>query len=104
MPILKAERLHESIREVFQACGVPPGEATIVADHLVAANLRGVDSHGVIRVVQYVDEIRDGQIIPGAPITLVKETEMTAVMDGGWNFGVVVALRGMEVALAKARI
>jgi len=104
MPILQAERLHGSIREVFQACGVPPDEAAIVADHLVAANLRGVDSHGIIRVVQYVEEIRDGQINPGAPVTLLKETDTTAVVDGGWNFGLVTALRGMEVAIAKARV
>ena len=104
MPILQAERLHESIREVFQACGAPADDAAIVADHLVAANLRGVDSHGVIRVAQYVEEILDGQIIPGAPMTLLRETETTAVVDGGWNFGVVVALRSMEVAIAKARV
>lgn len=103
MPTLQPEALQQFTREVFEACGVPPGEAEIVADHLVTANLMGVDSHGIIRISQYVQDIRDGAIIPGAPIVLLKETPTTAIVDGGWNFGLVAARRAMEVAIAKAR-
>lgn len=103
MPILQEADLRQFVQEVFCSCGAPQNEAAIVADHLISANLMGVDSHGIIRVAQYVDDIRAKAIVPGAPITVLKETETTAVVDGAWNFGLVGALRAMEVAIAKAR-
>ena len=103
MPTLPYVRLHQFVQRVFETCGAPEAEARIVADHLLTANLVGVDSHGVIRVTQYVDDIRARSIIPGAPVTVLNETETTAVVDGAWNFGMVTALRAIEVALPKAR-
>ena len=50
-----------------------------------------------------MQEIRDGTIIPGAPIVVLKETPTTAIVDGGWNFGLVAAHRAMEIAISKAR-
>lgn len=104
MPILQADTLRDLTQRIFEACAAPSKEAKIVADHLVDANLRGVDSHGVIRITQYVDDIREKAIIPGAPITSTHETETTVIVDGGWNFGLVVARRAMEVAMDKARM
>jgi uncharacterized oxidoreductase len=69
----------------------------------VAANLQGHDSHGVIRVERYVRDIKDGHLVPGAEVRVERETETTAVLDGGWNFGQVVAHRAMDVAIEKAR-
>jgi uncharacterized oxidoreductase len=103
VPILQANILDGFIREIFQACGSPVNEAAIVADHLILANLMGVESHGVIRVAQYIEEIGNKRIIPGASVTVLKETDTTAVVDGGWNFGMVAALCGIEIAIAKAR-
>lgn len=104
MPILQSDLLRNFTREIFEACGSPSEEAAIVADHLIEANLMGVDSHGVIRITQYVDDVREKAIIPGAPITSTNETQTTAIVDGGWNFGLVVAWRAMEVGMAKARL
>jgi LDH2 family malate/lactate/ureidoglycolate dehydrogenase len=103
MPKVQSNALSDFTQRVFEACGTPTAEAAIVADHLVRANLMGVDSHGVIRITQYVDEIRENVIVPGAPVTMATETDTTAVVDGAWNFGLVVAWRAMEVAIAKAR-
>jgi len=88
---------------VFEACGSPSQEAAIVADHLIGSNLLGVDSHGVMRIPQYVQEIRDGVIRPAAPVAVTKERNATAVVDCGWNFGQVGAMRAMEVAIEIAR-
>jgi len=63
----------------------------------------GIDSHGLIRIPQYVNDIRNGEIQPAAPVVVVRETETTAAVDCGWNFGQVGAMRAMEVATAKAR-
>jgi LDH2 family malate/lactate/ureidoglycolate dehydrogenase len=103
MPILQAKHLLQFTQEVFEACGSPSQEAAIVADHLIGSNLLGVDSHGVMRIPQYVREVREGGIRPGAPVVVVKEDHATAVVDCGWNFGQVGAVRAMEVALRKAR-
>src|SRR5271157_4143859 len=103
MPVYPANELRKYTQKVFEAGGSSPADAAIVANHLVDANLLGVDSHGLIRIPQYVNEIRKGEIHPSAPVAVVKETETTAAVDCGWNFGQVGAMRAMEVALAKAR-
>jgi len=103
MPTFAPDSLRQFTQKVFEACGAPTSEAATVADHLVKANLAGVDSHGVMRIPQYVREIKEGGIIPGAPINVSRETMTTAIVDGGWNFGLVVAQRAMEVAMEKAR-
>ena len=74
-----------------------------MAEHLVTANLMGYDTHGVIRVPQYVNDVRHGAIVPGAEVRLERETATTALVDGGWNFGQVAALRAIGVAMDKAR-
>jgi hydroxycarboxylate dehydrogenase B len=89
--------------DVFCACGTPAGEAQIVAEHLVTANLLGYDTHGVIRIPQYIEDIRKGVIRPGAPVLVGLETETTAVVDGGWNFGQVGGMRAIDIGIAKAR-
>jgi uncharacterized oxidoreductase len=64
----------------------------------------GYDTHGVVRIPQYVEDVGKGMIQPGAVVTVEKETETTAVVDCGWNFGQVGALRAMDLAIEKARI
>jgi LDH2 family malate/lactate/ureidoglycolate dehydrogenase len=100
--VLKAEPLRAVTTKVFQASGAPADEAMIVADHLVTANLMGLDSHGIIRIPQYLEDVQKGIIRPGAPIRVSQETETTAVVECGWNFGQVGAVRTMEVAITKA--
>ncbi|MCL5770461.1 MAG: Ldh family oxidoreductase [Planctomycetes bacterium] len=90
-------------RQVFEACGAPTAEAGIVSEHLVENNLRGVDSHGVMRIPQYVQAVRDGVIRPGAAIVLKQETTNTAVVACGWNFGMVGGIRAIQTAVAKAK-
>jgi LDH2 family malate/lactate/ureidoglycolate dehydrogenase len=103
MQTVEANQLRRFTHEVFEACGAPADEAAIVADHLVTANLMGVDSHGIIRVAQYVEDIQEKAIVPGAAISVIKETETTAVVDGSWNFGLVVSQRAVDTAMEKAR-
>ncbi len=103
MPAYPENELRKFTRRIFEASGSPPAGAAIVADHLVDCNLLGVDSHGLIRIPQYVSDIRKGEIQPAAPVVVVRETETTAAVDCGWNFGQVGAMRATEVAVAKAR-
>lgn len=102
MIVVAAEPARQFAIKIFESCGAPSGEAAIVADHLVTANLMGCDSHGLIRVPQYVEGIISGDICPGAPMTLVKEQANTARLDCGGNFGQVGGVRAMEIAIDKA--
>jgi len=103
MPILSADELTALCRRIFVAAGTPPEVAHRVAESLVESNLVGHDSHGVIRVPQYLEMLGDGRINPRAEPRLVRETAGAAVIDGGWQFGQVAAAHAMQVAIGKAR-
>jgi len=103
MPSFSPQQLRETTSRIFVAAGVPKGDADIVAEALVDANLAGHDSHGVIRIPSYVVCIEDGSVVPGGPFEVVKETATLAMTSGGWNFGQVAGRRAMEVAIKKTK-
>ena len=74
MPTYSPDKLRAASRQIFVAVGCPEPVARRVGDALVDANLVGHDSHGVIRIPQYVAAIRDGEIVPAAEPTVVRET------------------------------
>lgn len=89
-------------REVFEALGVPKNDAQIIADTLVDADLRGVHSHGTMRLNVYPQRIRGGAVSAAAKTEVLKEGPSTVLLDGGNGMGQVVAYRAMELALRKA--
>jgi uncharacterized oxidoreductase len=103
MPVRSADELRSAGERLLAACGASAGEARAVAGELVDASLRGLDSHGVVRLVMYADHVREGKIRPGAPVTIARETAGTVVVDCGSGFGIVGALRMVEIVAAKAR-
>jgi len=102
MPTLHSAALETLARDIFQAITVPPAGAAWMAQLLVRANLRGHDSHGVIRVPQYVSSWKRGEANPTAVPVVVQDGPATALVDGKQGFGQIVARRGMEVAMEKA--
>ena len=103
MPKFTAEQLRKITEDIFEAAGVPKTESEIVSQHLVEANLAGVDSHGVIRIPQYVKAIQTGKITPGAPLKVIQETPSSTLINGNRGFGQVIAQQAMSVAIKKAR-
>src|SRR3984893_5527191 len=103
MPKVPAERLMEIGQALFVAAGTPPEEAELVMRHIVGANLVGHDSHGVIQIPTYIERIKVGHIVPGAPWTIVQESPTTTVVDGHWGFGYVANERAMRLTIEKAR-
>jgi len=89
--------------EVFTRLGVPPEEARICTDVLIAADLRGIESHGVGRLKYYYDRIRAGRQQVRTEIEVVQESETTALLDGHHGMGHVIAYRAMRLAMDKAR-
>jgi LDH2 family malate/lactate/ureidoglycolate dehydrogenase len=102
MPRVAASQLERIGRELLVAAGTPPDEADIVMRHSIDANLAGHDSHGIIQIPTYIDRIRAGHIVPGAPWTIVQESPTTTVVDGHWGFGYVVTERAMQLTIEKA--
>src|SRR5215510_2114907 len=103
MPRIPSERLGEIGRALFIAAGTPSQEAEIVMRHVVAANLAGHDSHGIIQIPTYIERIKLGHIVPAAPWKIVQESPTTTVVDGHWGFGYVVNERAMRLTIEKAK-
>src|SRR2546428_5535339 len=76
-----AAALNRFATEVFARAGMPGADAAVVADVLVWANLRGVDTHGVTRIPRHVELIAAGGINPPPPITTRPETAASILID-----------------------
>ena len=101
MPAVAADELEELVQRVFVAAGSPVEAARTVSTSLVLANLKGVDSHGVVRVAEYVPLIDRGRIVPDA-VPLCERDGATVRVDGRWCFGQVAARLASESAAAAA--
>ncbi len=97
------EALQAFTQEVFTRVGMPPEDAAIEAELLVWANLRGVDSHGVLRIPWYVELVDKGQMNPRPKIQVVRETPATVLIDADRAFGPVVTVLAMRQVMKKAR-
>jgi hydroxycarboxylate dehydrogenase B len=103
MPTIPVPELETLTTDIFAARGVPREDATWIAALLVRANLRGHDSHGVIRVPQYCAALASGNLNATPKIQLVVDTPSVAVLDGDNGFGQIVARRGTALAIERAR-
>jgi LDH2 family malate/lactate/ureidoglycolate dehydrogenase len=97
------EALKDYVVRFFTALGVPEIDARIAADVLVTADLRGVNSHGIIRLhTYYGNRLRQGYIDPTSPIKTLVESPATLALDGGNGLGQVVAYRAMSRCIEMA--
>ena len=103
MKYLTAAQLQEIGARILDAAGSPRAESETVCEILVRANLFGHDSHGIMRIPQYVGEIRSGAIRPGAPVEIERETAASAVLQAHQGWGMVIARQAMQLAIEKAR-
>ncbi len=90
-------------RALLVAHGVPAADAATVAQCLVSADLRGVDTHGLCRLPGYLDRLRRGLINPRPALEPRRVTPVAAALDGQGGFGFVVGTRAMQEAIAIAR-
>jgi uncharacterized oxidoreductase len=103
MPTLSAATLTPIVQSLFEAVGVPAEDAAVVAHSLIDANLCGHDSHGVMRVPQYVEFLKKGTYRAGVPLTVVNETPAVVVADGNWGLGQVQAHRLLRKLIPRAQ-
>ena len=95
--------LKEFTKEVFTRAGMPPEDAETEAGALIWANLRAVDSHGVLRIPWYLDNIEKGVMNPKPGIKVIKETPATLLLDADRALGPVVTIKVVDMVMAKAR-
>ena len=85
------------------AGGVRQPVAASVAGSLVYADVRGVDSHGVLRLPIYIRRVREGMVDAASEPAVVEDRGATALVDGGNNFGAYVGQKALDLAVARAR-
>jgi LDH2 family malate/lactate/ureidoglycolate dehydrogenase len=95
--------LHDFTRNVFVKMGCTGSDAQKIADVFLAAELRGLPSHGMIRIKDYFQLWKANRINVKPDVKVVHETPSTAVVDGDRAVGMVAATRSMEIAIEKAR-
>jgi L-2-hydroxycarboxylate dehydrogenase (NAD+) len=101
-PLYPAPQLQAFAARVFQHFGVPAPEAERAAEVLIAADLRGVDSHGIVRLRLYAGMFAAGRLNPRANVRVVRSTLSTATVDGDNGLGLVVGPRANDICMEKA--
>lgn len=101
--LIQAEPLRNLTSHIFVAAGCDDGEANCIARHLVDANLCGHDSHGVIRIMQYIDYLQNNLVRAGQKLDIVFESSTAIVGDGNLGFGQVIGEQAMDMVARKAK-
>ncbi len=95
--------LHKAVSEVFGACGMNTDDAHLLADTLVTADLRGIHSHGVIRVPDYVKKLQEEGVDPRGKPLIAKDSGVALVIDGGNSMGQIGSTFAMKQAIERAQ-
>ena len=98
-----ASAMERLVGAIFERAGCDAEEARRIARRLTGANLRGHDSHGVLRARRYLEWMEAGKVLPGRRIEVERETEVIAVIDGGYGFGQTVGEQTVDLGVEKAR-
>lgn len=99
-----ADELRAFTVAAFKNVGVSPEDAEVVTDSLIEANLRGVDTHGITRMLTvYIKRLQVGVVNKETEIKVVRENASTALVDARNSLGQVAGKRAMEMAIGKAK-
>jgi len=101
---INASILRNFVEDIFIKLKVPKSDAKIIANGIIHADLRGIDSHGIQRCKMYFDRIKQGVYNPITNIEVVSDNGATAVIDGNCGMGHVIGFHSMKLAIAKAKI
>ena len=97
-----AETIHRQISEVLGAWGMPADVVRTAADVMTDTDLAGIDSHGISMLMLYEEALGLEQLNPAPVPRVVRESSVTALVDGDAGLGHVAAVFGMEFAIRKA--
>jgi uncharacterized oxidoreductase len=100
---IPAPQLERLAAETFVAAGSSRGEADRIASYLVAANLTGHDSHGVVRIPRYLQMLKEGMVHADRSAEVVIETPVMAIVDGHYGYGQTVAPQAVAIGIRKCQ-
>ncbi len=101
--MVRHDRLASFVAACLEKLGLTIADASLVAETLVASNLRGVDSHGVVRLPHYATRLRNGTVKPRPNIAVQRSGPSAAIVEGDAGMGQLVAVRAMQEAIHLAR-
>ncbi len=101
--LIHAEPLRTFVADIFEHAGASEANAARVAGHLVEANLKGHDSHGVGMIPTYVRNIKVGNLLPNADAELIRDRGAVMLVDGHTGFGQVVGQQATAMAIERVR-
>jgi len=99
---ISVQELHKSVEKIFLSIGCSEFDSGIIADVLISAEARGIPSHGVMRIKDYLGLWSKGRLNPTPSIEVVYETPSTLVIDGDLGPGIVIAHFAMNKTIEKA--
>ena len=102
MPTFTVQQLTQCDESIFNGYGVPQDQSHIVAKALAEANLAGHDSHGVIRVAEYIDWLEQGVLVPKAEISVAQVSDSLTMISGNYGFGQVIGRWAMDIGIKQA--
>ncbi len=100
---VKVDALRKYTEDVFKVLGVPEEDAQITTDVLLAANRRGINSHGVARLKRYVGYIKDGKMNAKTELTIIKDTPVSISASANNGIGQVAGYKVMNMVIDKAK-
>jgi uncharacterized oxidoreductase len=103
VPNIPQDELEQFAVNLLAAGGATQAEADTVGRSLVSANMRGYESHGVMRIPFYLQMLKAGDIVSGADLEIVNQSESRVVADAHWGFGRVQAGQLMEMLIDRAK-
>lgn len=101
--LIQAVHLHAVARAIFAKAGSGERESKLLADHLVEANLKGHDSHGVGMIPAYIESFLAGELKLNVALKTVTDSESLLVVDGGIGLGQTMAHDAMILGIARAK-
>ena len=100
--LVDSSKLRNCVEGILRSRGIPAADASIAAETLVEADLRGVHSHGVLRLEMYFEQMGRGEITARPNIRIANDLGARVLMDGDGAMGQVSGYRAMELAIARA--
>lgn len=92
------------IKTIFTKIGCKDANANIISEIITKTELRGISSHGIIRIKDYLELWKEGRVNVNPNVKIVHESPSTAVVDGDKGCGMVVGTKSMKIAIEKAKI
>src|SRR5213592_498997 len=103
MPLVPVAELRPLMTALLEGAGTRPDVARMVGESLVDSNLAGHDSHGVLRILHYLEMAEAGDVVPTAEPEIIREHGATATIDGHWGWGQLSMWMAVDAACSRAR-